>query len=318
MEFIAAILVFLTLLSFAYAFHSAGINHASQTQELLRRLAKPPVVETAPHLEGRRSRSREKRFLEQLLGRTNLLEALEREMWQAGVYTRVADVLLLMVLLFGAGAAGMFMVWHDPFIAVGAGAIPAVLPVAYIKIRRHRRLASFGAQLPEMLDLLKSSLEAGHSLVRGLQVVVDEFADPVRSEMRMLLEQTRLGISLPRAFEDMLKRVPDESLRFMVVAIKIQAEVGSSLADIIGRLAETIRARQRIHLQIRALTAQPRMSGTIVGLLPVIVLGFFTIIQPSYAASMFYDPLGLKILKIAIGLDIMAFFIIRRVLKSDY
>jgi len=76
---------------------------------------------------------------------------------------------------------------------------------------------------------MKSSLEAGHSLNRGLQVVVQEFADPLAGEFRTVLEQTRIGLPLPRALEDMLKRVPEEDLRLLVVAVKVQSEVGSSL-----------------------------------------------------------------------------------------
>lgn len=317
MELTAAILAFFALLALACAVCS-GDNRSSQAQQLIRRMARPDLDEAAGESARSRKRIRQRRALELTLGRINLLQTLEREMWQAGLYTPLADLLLYSVLLFGAGIGGGLLISHYLSIGVSAGIAAALLPPVYVKIRRWQRLATFESQLPELLDLVKSSLEVGHSLARGLQVAVDECADPMRTELRMLLEQTRFGIPLPRAFEDMLKRVPSDSLRFMVIAIKIQAAIGSSLADILGRLAETIRARQRIHLQIRALTAQPRMSGTIVGLLPVVVLAFFAIIQPSYAGLMFRDPLGFKILKLAIALDVTAFVVIRRVLKSDY
>jgi tight adherence protein B len=165
---------------------------------------------------------------------------------------------------------------------------------------------------------MKSSLEAGHSLNRGLQLTVQEFGDPLGSEFRTVLEQTRIGLPLPRALEDMIKRVPEDDLRLLVVAIKVQNEVGSSLASIVGRLAEIVRTRQRLRLQIRALTAQSRMGGMIVGMLPAIVLGAFSLIQPGYAQTLFTDPTGIKILKAAIILDAAAFIVIRRLLKLKF
>ena len=111
----------------------------------------------------------------------------------------------------------------------------------------------FRLQLPFALDLIKSSLEAGHSLNRSLQLVVQEFGDPLGSEFRTVLEQTRIGLPLPRALEDMLKRVPEEDLRLLVVAVNVQTEVGSSLAAIVGRLSEIVRMRQRLKLQNQSL-----------------------------------------------------------------
>ncbi len=239
-------------------------------------------------------------------------------MLQAALYSPVTNVLALMAALL-VGGASCILLFGGGFLIAGAGGVALLLvPICYIKFLQQRRLRAFSEQLPDVLDLLKSSLEAGHSLHRGLQVLGDEFPDPVRGEMRIILEQTRLGMSLPRAFEDMLARVPEDGLNFLVVAVKIQSEVGSSLAEVIGRLSETIRARHRIRLQIKALTAQPRMSGMILALLPFIVLGFFMFIQPDYTMMLFRDPIGIKISKIAVALDLTAFVVIRRVLKTDY
>ena len=105
---------------------------------------------------------------------------------------------------------------------------------------------------------------------RALQVLIGEFADPLGGEFRTVLEQTRIGLPLGRALEDMLQRVPEDDLKLLVVAVKVQTEIGSSLAAIIGRLSEIVRIRQRFRLQIKALTAQSRMGGMVVGLLPVL------------------------------------------------
>jgi len=291
------------------------LNHA---HNVLRRMARPNSGDVEDVAILRDNPRTNNLFLDALLSRINLLQRLEEYMWQAGLYMRVSEVLLIMLLLFGAGMAAGAAWMGDVLLAIGCGGVLAALPLLYIRFRGNRRLKTFALQLPELLDLLKSSLEAGHSLLRGLQVVVDEFPDPASVEIRMVLEQARLGVPLPRALEDMLKRVPEDSLRFLVVAVKVQADVGSSLANIIGRLSETLRNRQRVQMQIRALTAQSRMSGMIVAILPVAVLAAFSMVQPGYAHPLFYDPFGLKMLKVAIGLDIMAFITIRRILRLDY
>jgi len=247
-----------------------------------------------------------------------VMQKLEQALWQAGIYRRVSDVLLLTLLLFGAGAMIGAALWQVPALAIALGLALAMVPIFYIKIKRGRRLKKFIQQLPYALDLMKSSLEAGHSLLRGLQVVVSEFQDPIATEFRSVIEQTRLGLPLPRAMEEMLKRVPDDDLRLLIVAVRVQSEVGSSLAVIIERLAEIVRIRQRLGAQVKALTAQARMSGWVVAALPVVILAAFSVIQPSYTHTLFYEPSGQKLLKIATTLDILAFLSIRKLLKVKY
>jgi tight adherence protein B len=266
----------------------------------------------------RRRPSEGGRLQEALLKKVDLTRWLEQSMWQAGIHMRVSEMMLVMVLLFGTGEVIGVTIMERSTIGLGCGIAMAALPIVYVRFRRSRRLKQFGEQLPYVLDLLKSLLEAGHSLMRGLQVVVKEFRDPIAGEIATVLEEASLGLPLSRAFEEMLKRVPLDDLRLMVIAVKVQSEVGSSLAEIIGRLSEVIRTRQRLQHQMRALTAQSRMSGIIVGLLPILVLGAFSIIQPGYASQFFRDPAGIKMLKTAIMLDAMALFTIRRLLKVDY
>ncbi len=315
---IIPIFVFGLIMTLALIFSMGGGEDVNQTQELLRRMARPSASNDEDVLILRESRRGRNNFLNALVSRFNVLRRLEEYMWQAGIYMRVSELLLIMLLLFGAGtAAGV--VWLGGLTsAIACGLALSAVPILYIRFRQKRRLKAFALQLPEILDLLKSSLEAGHTLLRGLQVVVEEFPDPASGEFRVVLEQARLGVPIPRALEEMLKRVPEDSLRFLVVAVKVQSQVGSSLAEIAGRLSETLRSRQRAQMMIRAMTAQSRMSGMVVGILPALVLAAFSVIQPRYAHTLFYDPLGFKMLKVAIGLDLMAFLSIRRITKFDY
>jgi len=305
------VLVFLGVLVFT----SSRGTEAEQQREVARRLTRP---DDDLDIDVMRRRRPDQAPLLRVLYELDLLRKLEEMMWQAGLYMTVADMLLIMVLLFGAGLFGGNILFHDMWLALLCAVAMAILPIAYIQFRKTRRLKAFSAQLPFALDLIKSSLEAGHSLQRALQVLVSEFADPLGGEFRTVLEQNRIGLPLPRALEDMLKRVPEDDLRLMVVAVRVQTEVGASLAQIIGRLSEIVRIRQRLRMQIRALTAQSRFGGLIVGCLPIAVLGVFSLIQPGYTDLLFHDPTGHKILKFAVIADLLAIVTIRRLLRVNY
>ena len=166
--------------------------------------------------------------------------------------------------------------------------------------------------------MIKSSLEAGHTLQRALQVTVEEFSDPASSEIRIVLEQNRLGVPLARALEYMLARMPDENLRFLVVAVKIQTEVGSSLAGIVAQLAHTIRDRQRLEMKVKVLTAQPRISAVVAGLMPFVILLGMTFVNPDAVHMLFHDPTGIMLTKGAAVLEVLAFYTTYRMMRVDY
>ncbi len=315
MDFLMASGIFALVFVGVLLFTSSRGSEVEQQREVARRLTRPDDEIEIDVM--RKGRPEEGTLLTGLYN-LNLARKLEQAMWQAGMYMRVPDILLIIVLMFGAGLFGGNIFFGDMWFALGTALITGSLPLLYIQFRKQRRLKAFGAQLPFALDLIKSSLEAGHSLQRALQVLVSEFADPLGSEFRTVLEQNRIGLPLPRALEDMLKRVPEDDLRLLVVAVRVQTEVGSSLAQIVGRLSEIVRIRQRLRLQIKALTAQSRMGGMVVGCLPIVVLFLFSLVQPTYTDQLFHDPTGQKILKFAIGADIMALLTIRRLLRVNY
>jgi tight adherence protein B len=315
MDFLIASAIFAIIFVFALVLITGSKTETDQKSEISRRLTRPA---DDIDLGIMRKRRPDEGKLLAVLYRLNVLRRLEGMMWQAGMYTRVGDVLLIIVLMFGGGMFLGDALFNDLWFGFGSAIIFAAMPLVYIQFKKKRRMKTFSNQLPFALDLIKSSLEAGHSLQRALQVVVGEFSDPLGVEFRTVLEQSRIGLPLPRALDDMLKRVPEDDLRLLTVAVKVQSEVGSSLAQIVGRLSEIVRIRQRLRLQIRALTAQARMGGWVVGILPVLVLGAFSLIQPGYTESLFYDPTGQKILKFAMGMDVAAILLIRRLLRVSY
>jgi tight adherence protein B len=245
---------------------------------------------------------------------SELLRPLQQWLAQAGLDMSAQQYVLLTVL---SGLAGLLLtaLWLNAGIACFYGAGFAALPAVYVVVQRRRRLTTFSQQLPYVADFLRSALRAGHPLARGLQMAAENAPEPIATELRLTIEQMRYGASLPDALESMFKRVPEESLGFFVAAVRIQAQVGSSLAEILDRVADAIRARQRLQQQLKTLTAQSRMSGLIVGALPFIMLALFTLIRPQYMELLFYDPIGVRMLEAAIILDLLAFFIMHRMVQ---
>jgi tight adherence protein B len=315
MDFLMASSIFALVFMGVLIFTSSRGSEVEQSREVARRLTRPP---DEIEIDVIRKQRPQEGVLLGALYRMNLLRKLEEAMWQAGMYMRVGDILLIIVLAFGAGLFGGNLFFHDIWFALVTGVVTGAMPLFYIQFMKKRRLKAFATQLPFALDLIKSSLEAGHSLQRAMQVLVSEFADPLGGEFRTVLEQNRIGLPLPRALEDMLKRIPEDDLRLLVVAVRVQTEVGSSLAQIVERLSEIVRIRQRLRMQIRALTAQSRLGGMVVGILPIVVLTIFSLIQPGYTDKLFRDPTGQKILKFAIGSDLLALITIRRLLRVNY
>ncbi|MGZ3248018.1 MAG: type II secretion system F family protein, partial [Croceibacterium sp.] len=155
---------------------------AEQNRQMTRRMSRP--MGDVEDVDITRKRKPTEHSIFSAFADFNLLRSLETMMWQAGLYMRVSEMVLIIALLFSAGALLGGLFWKGTLFAVATGAGFGFLPILYIRFRRTRRIRAFIAQLPFALDLMKSSLEAGHSLNRGLQVVVQEFADPLGGEFR--------------------------------------------------------------------------------------------------------------------------------------
>ena len=191
MDFLMASGIFALVFVGVLIFTSSRGTEVEQQREVARRLTRPA---DEIDIDVMRKRRPEEGAMLGALYRLNLLRKLEEAMWQAGMYMRVGDILLVIVLMFGAGLFGGNLFFRDMWFALATGLIAGALPLLYIQFRKKRRLKAFATQLPFALDLIKSSLEAGHTLLRGLQVVVEEFADPLATEFAHQIRALRKAI----------------------------------------------------------------------------------------------------------------------------
>lgn len=193
----------------------------------------------------------------------------------------------------------------NPLFLLLGGFLGFMLPRWYVSRRKNGRLNSFNKQLPDTITLIANALRAGSSFLQAIEMVVREARPPVSTEFSRVIREVNLGLPFEQALENMVRRVRSDDLELMATAISIQHTVGGNLAEILDSIAFTIRERVRIKGEIRTLTAQQRMSGYVVGFLPVALLLFLFVAAPKFMEPMF-DP-AVAIAGIPAGVIILAF-----------
>jgi tight adherence protein B len=168
-------------------------------------------------------------------------------------------------------------------------------------------------QLPEALDYLSRSLVAGHSLPMSLELVAEEVRQPLSAELRKTVDEYNLGMSMPDALDGLARRVPSVDMQFMVSAVLTQSRTGGTLHEVLEGLAETIRERSTLKGQVRAMTANGRMTAVILSLLPVFIALVMLYINPRYFNLLLDHPLGKPLVLLAAGAQLAAYFVIRRI-----
>jgi tight adherence protein B len=215
---------------------------------------------------------------------------------QAGMKTRPGKVLLTSgVLAFGAFfvTRAFYSKFPAPILAaVAAG----MLPLAYIAVKRKRRLRQFEEHFPEAIDLLNRAIRAGHAFTTGLGMIASEAPEPIAGEFRTTFEEQNFGLPLRDVLKNLSERVPLIDVRFFVTALLIQKETGGNLSEILENLSRVIRDRFRIYREVRTKSAHGRLTaGILIALPPLMVIGL-GIVNPHYIKVLIEDPLGPKIL----------------------
>ena len=189
------------------------------------------------------------------------------------------------------------------------------LPLMWMMFRRSKRLGKFTKQLPEALSLIARALRSGHSLASGMKVVCDEMTDPIGKEMNITYEEQNLGIPLDQALKNMFKRVPNLDLKFFATAVAIQRQSGGDLAEILDKISHVTRERQELLGHVQALTGEGRISGIVLMGLPIAIFLCVWKMNPDYVMILFTDELGRKMVAVAIGLQMLGAYSIKKIVQ---
>jgi tight adherence protein B len=272
-----------------------------RVHELQRRLQSLGVRQDTPSLL-RAGKLSTNPTLDEILRAVPILRRLEHLLEQADVDTTVARLLLYAAVLGGAGLFGGILAHAGPAAPVLLAMIGMLSPVVVIFILRSRRSDRVSEQLPDALDMMARSLRAGHALQNAFQLVAIEAPSPINIEFGRAYEEQRLGRTLEQAVVAITERVPQNAdLRILAVSIAIQKQTGGNLAEILEKIAETIRSRYRFFGKLKSLTAEGRMSGVILGALPLCMGMFMAVANPTYMRPLFDDQIGNYFLYYAVG-----------------
>ncbi|MFC3041550.1 type II secretion system F family protein [Virgibacillus xinjiangensis] len=238
---------------------------------------------------------------------------LEQELSTAGIPVKPEEFIAFqwMAAVFLAGLLHL-ITGNLLFSALGVP-IGYMIPKFWLKRKQRIRVEQFNQALPGMITSMVGALRAGFSLPQSLAMVAEESFSPLKEEVELVLKKMRYGASMEEALLEWKERMPSEDLGLMVEAVIIQRQVGGNLAYLLNKIVETIRERGKIQNQIKTLTAQGRLSGMIISLLPV-GLGFVIfLINPEYISSLFTNPIGLFMLGVGLIGGIIGFVLIRKI-----
>ncbi|MGB6743182.1 MAG: type II secretion system F family protein [Terracidiphilus sp.] len=236
---------------------------------------------------------------------------------QADVKWSTGKLLLISAGCFAVPAFGVYNQWGNPLLALGAGLVLASAPFAWIVFMRNRRFEQFQAGLPEALDLMVSALRAGHSLIAAMGLVARECADPVGGEFKACFDEQNYGLELKAALDNMQHRMPLQDLKITATAIMIQKESGGNLAEVLDKTAHVIRERFRLKREVMVHTAQGRLTGLILSLLPLALGTALYFVNPTMMSVLWHKDIGIKLIWAAIGMTILGGLVIRHIVNLD-
>ncbi|MES2898650.1 MAG: type II secretion system F family protein [Pseudomonadota bacterium] len=252
--------------------------------------------------------------LDVILHRFRLAAAIDRALLQSGLRWTVAQFIgsTLGCLAFGVL---LLISRNGPLLVKGAVAL-LFMSIPYVMLARARtaRLLKIEEQLPEAADFLSRAMRAGHSFTNVLQMVGTELPEPLAGEFRATHEEINYGVPMNEALHNLADRIPLTDLRYLVIAVVIQRESGGNLAEILGNISHIIRERLKLIAKVRVLSAEGRMSAWVLGLMPICVMVFMTIMNPKYVSVLWTDPTGIKMIWYGIGMIIVGVVWIRRLI----
>ena len=252
-------------------------------------------------------------WLDNLLQGWTLSQKLSLLIIQSGVPWSVQVVLVASLGCAAVAFVGGFLCTGDGLVGSAAALVCGGLPFALLMFKRGRRYRQFEKALPDALDLIVRALRAGHSVSAALEIVSQEAAEPVKSEFGEVYRQQNFGLPQREALLRLTHRVPSPDLKFVVTAMLVQKETGGNLIDILDRTVAVIRERMRIEGEVKIYTAQGRLTGGILSVLPVIMFVLIDIANPGYARILLEDPLGKKLIYAGVGGMVLGAVIIRKI-----
>ena len=283
-----------------------------RVRERLYLLAASDKAQMLPSISRERRLSSHAR-INALLAKLPKVKAFDRLLLQAGSDHTVAELLVAMGVGLLVGLALGMLLHLGPGLLLVAGALVALLPMGWLRVQRARRTQAIVTQLPDALDLICRALKAGHALSATLSMVAMQSPQPIAGEFKTTFDEINFGVSTKKALLNLTERVPAPDIRFFVLAVSIQLETGGNLAALLGILAALIRARFKFYGKVRVLAAEGKLSAYILTGLPLALGGLIQLGNPSYLGLLFSDPIGIRVVQVALAMMAFGVFLLWRI-----
>jgi tight adherence protein B len=255
-----------------------------------------------------------KSFFDQSLDKFRFFNHLQILMRQGNMTWKMRTFLIVATMsgLAGAGLGlGIWGVWGG----LAGGGLGLLIPYKLLVRKKKQRLQKFEKQLPDALDLLARGLRAGHTFPTGLQQVSKEMPDPLGTEFAKIFEEFSHGMDLNTALLNLCERIELRDLSFFTTAVLIQRETGGNLTEILEKISILIRERFKLRNQVLALTAEGRLSGLILILLPPVLAIILLVINPEYESQLFYHPTGQIMCGAALGFQLVGMMVVHKIVN---
>lgn len=280
---------------------SEALLHSAHTEDIEVVLARNELMSEIPWVN---------RSLIQLQAALQLKRMLD----QADLHITPSRLLMFSGMAGILAALAVSVVSPSILFMIGGALVAASLPFLHVWWKRKKRFDQFLEHLPDALDLMSRGLSAGHAFSEALHMVSAEMPDPIAGEFRKTYEEQNLGLSLKLALENLTERIPLLDLKMCVTAVLIQKETGGNLAEILEKVAYTIRERFRIMGDLKTLTTSSRLSAWLLCGLPIFVAFAVTVMNPDYMAILWKDQRGHYMIFAAIAMQITGMLIVRKIL----
>jgi tight adherence protein B len=281
---------------------SEALLHSAHTEDMEVVLARSELMSEIP-------------WLNRSLVRMQAALQLKRMLDQADLHITPSRLIMFSGMAGMLAALATSVITISILLMLAAGVFAAAVPFIHVWWKRKKRFDAFLELLPDALDLMSRALSAGHAFSEAMHMVSAEMPEPIATEFRKTYEEQNLGLSLKLALENLVQRIPLLDLRMCVTAVLIQRETGGNLAEILEKVAYTIRERFRIMGDLKTLTTSSRMSAWLLCGLPIFVSIVITIMNPEYMTVLWKDQRGHYLIATALFLQVTGMLIVRKILR---
>ncbi len=319
-------LSFLTIMMFLYPI----LKYIMGKQKAISRLRKYTNIEEI-HEEKRKTTQKEFKIGLGLIAKKvgnarfmdNYRKTVQMQLTKAHILLKAEEYITVCIMLFIIFGLSAFILSSSKppltlfLYTVGAAILGWLIPSFIVKSKTKKRLKYLNEQLCDAIVLISNSLKAGYSFFQAVDTVSKEMSGPIAEEFTILQKETNLGLTTETALENLVERCASDDLGLVVTAVQIQRQVGGNLAEILDNISSTIRERIKVKGEVKALTAQGRMSGLIISLLPVVLGLILFVINPEHIKKLFDNPIGLMILVFSILMELIGIYFIKQIVKVE-